>query len=445
MRFAKLAAAGLSAALLLAGFAAPAQAELRRHALLGIGLGPAGEAQQAGLPVTAVNEGGAALAAGLRVGDRLLSLNGRPINQGAHLVRASAALRAGDEARFVVMRDGAEAVLTAPAVPRPPEFFTGGTVDPGEVAFDGGALRDMLVLPEGATAQTPVVFLIQGHTCSTLDNGGGYGPYRALIHGLLARGVGVYRVEKPGMGDSRSPNDCWNISYETETAGFQAAYDALTGVRGVSPERVFLLGHSMGGLQAPQLAARRAPAGVAVYGTVLRNWADYLQGIYAFQSWLADPAVDPGEAYATSETLRAEQMDYYFSGRDPRETVRMRPEAAEALRNLGWDGEDQVDGHHWSYFQSIARVNLPAAWRDVQSPVLAVHGTDDWIAYSEEDHKLIARLVNTRRPGTARFVSLPGLNHGMASVAAGANGQRAYDPAFTALIADWIAEVRAAR
>ena len=89
--------------------------------------------------------------------------------------------------------------------------------------------------------------------------------------------------------------------------------------------------------------------------------------------------------------------------------------------------------------------SAPAAWRDTRSPVLAVHGSDDWIAYSREDHELIARLVNNQRPGTARFVSLEGLNHGMASVAAGQNGQRAYDPAFTDLIADWIEEIGAAR
>ncbi|MDO1559226.1 alpha/beta fold hydrolase [Brevundimonas sp. 2R-24] len=438
-----------AAALTFAALAASgAHAELRRHAFLGLGLGPAAAAEgqaQPGMPVTAVTPNGTAAAAGLQVGDRLISLNGRAINQGAHLTRTAAGLRAGDEARFVVLRSGTEMTLTAPAAPRAPEVFAGGTVDAGEVPFDGGRLRDMLVMPSNATAETPVLYLIQGHTCMTMDNGGGFGPYRALIEGLLARGVGVYRVEKPGMGDSDSPRDCYSISYETETAGFQAAYDALVERRGIAPERIFILGHSMGGLQAPQLAARRAPAGVAVYGTVLRNWADYLQGIYSFQAWLADPSVDPGQNYAEAEALRAEQMDYYFSGRDPRETVRMRPQAEAALRNLGWDGEDQVDGHHWSYFQSIARVNLPAAWRDTRSPVLAVHGSDDWIAYSREDHELIARLVNNQRPGTARFVSLEGLNHGMASVAAGQNGQRAYDPAFTGLIADWIEEISAAR
>ena len=44
----------------------------------------------------------------------------------------------------------------------------------------------------------------------------------------------------------------------------------------VDPGRIFLFGHSMGGVMAPLLAAEEPVRGVAVYGTVFRTWFEYL-------------------------------------------------------------------------------------------------------------------------------------------------------------------------
>jgi len=55
-------------------------------------------------------------------------------------------------------------------------------------------------------------------------------------------------------------------------------------------------------------------------------------------------------------------------------------------------------------------LNLAAAWRKVEAPVLAMHGEYDWIM-SREDHELITELVNLTRPGHATFVELPRTSH----------------------------------
>ena len=137
-----------------------------------------------------------------------------------------------------------------------------------------------------------MVYLIQGFTCTTIDITNPTHPYPQLIQALVDAKIAVYRVEKPGLGDSVGGLDCTKIDYATELDGFRAAYNHLTADLKISPDRLFMLGHSLGGLEAPMLAAERAPRGVAVYGTVLRSWADYYHDIDVFQSYLSGNGVD---------------------------------------------------------------------------------------------------------------------------------------------------------
>ena len=64
----------------------------------------------------------------------------------------------------------------------------------------------------------------------------------------------VYRIEKPGMGDSISEKPCRDIDFTTESKAFLQGLNALKTHTQVDPDKVFLFGHSLGVLHAPVIA-----------------------------------------------------------------------------------------------------------------------------------------------------------------------------------------------
>src|SRR5262249_38214485 len=70
------------------------------------------EDTEPGVNVTKVLDGSAAAAAGLKSGDRLLTLDGRWTDSVADCYAAASRVRPGAEARLVVKRDGKEVELT---------------------------------------------------------------------------------------------------------------------------------------------------------------------------------------------------------------------------------------------------------------------------------------------------------------------------------------------
>lgn len=401
-------------------------------------LGAALQADQGGVLVSQVVPGSTSEALGLRTGDLLLSINGTAVAHPAEAVAAVRAQSAGTPARLEVRRDGAARTLDATWVGRPFERFAGVRLEPGAVPFQGGLLRDFLALPERAGADTPVVFFIQGVTCMSVESAGqgGY-PVAGLITGLAARGIGVYRIEKPGMGDSRSTPACGTVDFETELAAFRAGYDALVRERGIAPERIYIFGHSMGGIQAPILVSRGIRvAGIATFGTGLAPWRDYLHDVFRWQPVLQ--GADPAEAETMAVQLAPVVDALMTDPGGPAAIAARSPQNAAILREVfGWDGADSWMGRASAYWRQLGTAERARAWGQVGVPVLVMHGEKDLAVVDDRDERRIAALINADRPGAARFVSLPDTEHGFAIT-----GGAAFNPRIATEVADWIDAVR---
>jgi len=403
----------LIAFLLLYAAAAPASAQqLPRRPGLGASLGPV-EGGGPGVLVRAVLPGQTAEALGVRAGDVILRAGGAAVSAVPEVVAYAGRLAADERVDLLVRRDGRELRLRGRARPRPLEQWHDASADYGAVPWRGGHLRDILVTPSGAGADTPVVFLIQGFSCGSIEPADPNHPYRRLGTELVAAGIGYYRVEKAGLGDSRGTPRCHDIDFETEMDGFRAAYRHLVETRGISPDRIFMFGHSLGGYQAPLLAAERAPRGVAVYGTLVRSWGDYHRDLVELQPFLLG-GEDPVQASAARDRDREIFRRYYFLRQAPSQIAAEAPELGERAREaLNWAGGDVVMGRHYKFMQDLAHVPVIAAWRDTRSNVLTMYGRADFAALWDEDHRIIADMVNHYRPGTARFVDFERTGHGM--------------------------------
>jgi dienelactone hydrolase len=85
------------------------------------------------------------------------------------------------------------------------------------------------------------------------------------MHTIGSQGFVTLRVEKSGVGDSQGP-PCDSIGFKEELAGYQAALRILRSSSSVNPDRIFLLGISLGGVFAPLLASETKVAGISVFG-----------------------------------------------------------------------------------------------------------------------------------------------------------------------------------
>jgi pimeloyl-ACP methyl ester carboxylesterase len=432
--------------LCLAGAAAPAD-PLPRRAPLQVAPAPPGQAEGPGVGIAKVAPGGTGDALGLKAGDRVLVINEAPVDDVEALVRESGRLQAGKPARLEVLREGKRMKLAGRGVGRPLESYPRATVRYGAVPFKGGWLRDIYVAPR-PDYDGPVVWYIQGYPCSSIES-----PlYRPFVGAMAERNIAVYRVEKLLVGDSEGTPDCKKADFEGEVAGFQAAYDHLVGTMRIDPDRIFILGHSMGGIEAPFIAARAKvpPRGIAVYGTGLRNWHDYMMSIFAFQSFEMFGS-DPVEDAAKAEALRPLIYDLFFGDRSLEQIAASSPERAEALREIGWEGGDVFTGRSFRFWRQLAHIKPAEAWRDSKSRVLSLFGESDMVAYDSDDQRLIAEIVNHYRPGTAEFRTVPDTEHLMLKAGSRAEIRRRnqiqpppppaeFNPDVAERIARWIGE-----
>lgn len=383
---------------------------LPRRVQFGVAVTPA---PGGGLQVRAVTPGLTAASAGVREGDVLVAVGGISLNVPPDLVSVGAGHRAGDLLVFKVRRANVDLELQSIALPRAVETYPGATIAYGSTPFQGGRLRTIFAVPDDWNAG-PVVYLMQGHPCSSVEALEQGNPYQALIGELLKQGIAIYRIEKPGVGDSLGGPRCETGDFSQELAGFEAGWTDLVENQNVANDQIYLLGHSMGGVDAPQLAANHReapPRGVAVYGTVLRNFHDYLYELLRLQSFMMT-GEDPVTANQFAETARSTLRRVILEGEDPAKLAEEGPETALVLRKgLEWDPVSGMMGHSVEYWRSLARQDSTVSWRDTCSYVLSLYGESDLTALTGEDAETIAHIVNHYRPGTARFEQVANADH----------------------------------
>ncbi|MEM9997888.1 MAG: alpha/beta fold hydrolase [Bacteroidota bacterium] len=458
--------AALVLLLTLAAGLLPAEAQpvLKRQAQFGVWPAPVtpdiaaelGLEAPTGVVIQQVMDGLTGDALELEAGDVLLTVNGEAVASPQALVAMVGEIREGDVVTLEVVRGGARQTLVGAALPKPFETDDTAEVLYDAVPFQDGALRAIAKKPLGPDGQPqtgpmPTVYFIQGYTCASIDFGSPQHPYRLLIDGLVDRGYAVFRVEKPGMGDSAGTSDCSAIGYDEEMEAFTAAYDHLLTYDWVDRDNVFLLGHSMGGLQAPMLAAmdRFSPKGVAVYGTGMRPWRDYILDLIRTQDTLLGQG-DPVDKAAKARAWRPAINAFFDDQTPPAELAATETGRAAMTDGLGWNGDRDMIGRDYTFWQELGQHDATVAWANTDAYVLSLYGESDIAALHDEDQRLLVRVVNHYRPGTAVFQRIPETNHPMLKVgtpeeytAMLKRGENPYqvaqfNPAVTAAFAAWL-------
>lgn len=161
----------------------------------------------------------------------------------------------------------------------------------------------------------------------------------------------------------------------------------------------------------------------------------------------ADPVDQKEEAEANRDLFHR----FYLLRQAPGDIVRERPDLAQPLRQLGWDGGERMLGRQFRFLQDLAALPVLAGWRDTRSQVLSLYGESDVVALFDVDHRLIADIANHYRPGTGRFVQVPATDHAMGlvgdreelrrrTVLAGVAPSGPFNSEITGVLVGWIRE-----
>jgi pimeloyl-ACP methyl ester carboxylesterase len=317
----------------------------------------------------------------------------------------------------------------------------------------GERLRTIITKPHNVTGKLPVIFVAGWLSCDSVESPPDKEPGPGVVQhdatGLAfrdlaqLRGFAFFRMDKQGCGDSEG--NCAETDFESELAGYRAAFRALKNYDFIDPNQVYVLGISNGGGFAPLVpeseAEQQQVRGYIVVGGWVKTWFEHMLEIERRRFALMGKS--PGEVNDRMKRAATLYHEWLIKNKEVDQILREHPELAE----LWPEGKDHAHlyGRPLSFYQQLQERNLAASWSRVKVPVLVLHGQFDWIM-SRDDHQLIAQYVDANRPSAARFVEVPEMGHTFQHYLSFADAFHGKEAAFerkpVQLLIDWLNDQR---
>lgn len=384
--------------------------DLPRQGFLGAQVAPVPEERRSelkliaeqGIVVMRVDAGSSAEAAGLKSGDVILKVGGTNVNSALAFVNLIRPFRAGQKVALSVLRDGNSQTIEVTLKPRPLETSPDFDVLYRAVDTKNGRRRVIITKPKTGV-KLPAVLLVGGIGCYSLDNFAPSHAYRKILYGLTAQGFATMRVEKSGMGDSEGA-PCQTVDLRQEIEGYVAGLRALKTYDFVDADRVFIFGHSIGGIVGPAVAAEEKTRGLIVSETVGTNWFEYALENFRRQALLRGESYDETEAGARLNQVCKRRL--WIDKQSREQILKENPACGDFLQ----------DPASPAYMQQLVELNLAETWKKVDAPTLIVYGSSDFLT-SAKEHEYLRDMINKFRPGKAVYVEIPAMDHYFVQVA----------------------------
>ncbi|MES2851102.1 MAG: PDZ domain-containing protein [Bacteroidota bacterium] len=356
-----------------------------------------------GVLISEVFANSTAESAGFKRGDILLKINGQSFNSTNEVISYLNKQNAGNSFTYWISRDKKLVEGKAVFQPQPKEKHEGIEMIYTEAKTLLGQQRIIISKAADQKGKAPAIVFIGGIGCYSLDFT--FNPTASevqLLNGLSRNGYLCARAEKPGMGDNAKTKACSEVSFMEEMKGYVDMIKTLKQRPDVDSNAVYIFGHSMGGLFAPLIAKETNLKGIIAYGTIGSNFLEYL---IKTRKTIAEAYNMPPEESDDLVKDFCECSVYYFA--DTMTTVQ-----AETKKHGCRELLSLFDLRSRQYNNELYSFNIPSLWRSYGGKALLLWGNADYIS-SEDDHKMIAGVVNRYHPGNADFEVVKNCDHGM--------------------------------
>ncbi|MFO7745013.1 MAG: alpha/beta hydrolase [Psychroflexus sp.] len=299
--------------------------------------------------------------------------------------------------------------LERPQEPQPPfDYYVEDVVFTN--AKDSIDLAGTLTLPK-KEGEFPVVILISGtgpqDRNSTILR---HKPFLLLAHELTQSGVGVFRFDERGVGESEG--EFLKAELEDFITDVKSAYDFLKVRDDINSEKIGLLGHSIGGVVAPRLAVKEdisflillAAPGIDGDKMMLKQRADFLKlrGLNDTQVEQSNEIFENTYKFIRTSSATGKQFEV--------ELIQfMKENYADVMMEK--ELKAIVEQVLSKEILGLLR-NRPSQYLSlVDCPVLAIGGTNDFQVSSRENLEAIELAVKKGGNEKIEIKEFEGLNH----------------------------------
>lgn len=255
-----------------------------------------------------------------------------------------------------------------------------------KVGYNEKKLNGLLTLPKGIE-KPPVAILLQGSGPNNMDSIIGTGlnrPFADIAHGLAEKGIASIRYDKRSYA---YPNDVFDV----ETEYLKDAKEAVRLVKEderVDSNRIYLIGHSQGGLVGPKIAQDNPE-------------------IKGFVS-MAGPLRRLEDIVLTQIKLRLKQEN--LSDERKKEELDNTKAGVEKIKKLNSaDKTEVILGYPASYWNSLNKIDGVSIVKNLNIPMFIMQGTTDFHVLEKVDYKLWQETLAGK--DNVSFKLYPGLSH----------------------------------
>lgn len=244
-------------------------------------------------------------------------------------------------------------------------------------------IEGILTLPKNAK-KPPVAILVHGSGNHDADETIGVNkPFRDLAYGLARKGIAVIRYKE------NIPNSFDEFTIEDDSLnGASQAIKFAQSCGKVDTDNIIIVGHSLGGMMAPKIAAdnKEIDGIVSLAGSPRR---------------LEDIVLDQVKILNKADESITEAV-YKLALAQANAQVKKIKELKESSAEI-------ILGYPASYWNSLNQINTPSIVKDLDIPIYIAQGSEDFQVYADIDYIAWQELLKSKDNVTFRLYD--NLNH----------------------------------
>lgn len=273
--------------------------------------------------------------------------------------------------------------ITNSEEPKVSDKFAETAIKVGELSIDG-----MLTIPNGIE-NPPIVILVQGSGQSDMNETVGKAnnqPFKDIAYGLAENGIASIRYNKRYYQFSEKAKSDMTI-FDEVIDDVNAAIELASKNDKLDSKKIYVLGHSLGGMLAPRIAYDNSKvAGVISLAGSPRNIEDII----------LDQNINAIDASGLSDKEKEEQL------------LRVN-EAVNQIKGLNENDTKVIMNISAKYWHSLSNINQSKCAKELEIPMLFLQGEADFQVFSDKDFKQWEESLTSRK--NCSFKLYEGLNH----------------------------------